>query len=133
MLTFRGAASTSFRATTLFDLYKPNTFGAEGGSMVGPGCASGNYTTAFSFTNCTSQGLSLSGGNKKLEPETSENFDFGVIVEPVTNLGITLDYYRIPIKNEIQGIPDNVIYANPNRWGTSSRRTSTGPTSSPAA
>jgi iron complex outermembrane recepter protein len=113
-LTFRGAASTGFRAPSLVDLYTPDQFGAAaGGTMPGPPCATGQYTTVFSYTNCTSQGLELAGGNTKLQPETSENFDFGVILEPITNLGITLDYYRILVKNEIQSIPDTAIYGNP--------------------
>jgi iron complex outermembrane receptor protein len=116
MLTFRGAASTGFRAPSLIDLYQPDIFGADAGTMNGPPCGSGAYTAVFTYTNCTSQGLSLTGGNNKLQPETSENFDVGIIVAPVTNLGITLDYYRILIKNEIQGIPDNVIYANPDQF-----------------
>lgn len=115
-VTLRGAASTGFRAPALRDLYAPDVFGADAGYMTGPGCASGSYTTVFSFTNCTSQGLSLTGGNTKLQPETSENFDFGVIVEPITNLGITIDYYRILIKNEIQEIPDLAIYSNPTQF-----------------
>jgi iron complex outermembrane recepter protein len=113
MLTFRGAASTGFRAPSLFELYQPDIFGADAGSMNGPGCASGNYNTIFSFANCNAQGMSLVGGNTRLQPETSENFDFGVAIEPLRNLGITVDYYRILVKNEIQEIPDQVIYGNP--------------------
>lgn len=116
-LTFRGAASTGFRAPSLFDLYQPDIFGADAGSTIpGPPCAAGAYTTVFSYTVCNSQGLALAGGNKKLQPETSENFDFGVVVEPISDLGITLDYYRILIKNEIQSIPDTVIYGNPTEF-----------------
>lgn len=112
-LTFRGAASTGFRAPSLNDLYQPDIFGADPGTMDGPGCSSGNYTTVFTYTNCTSQGLSLQGGNPKLQAETSENFDLGIIVAPMKNLGITLDYYRILIKNEIQLVQDQAIYGNP--------------------
>jgi iron complex outermembrane recepter protein len=116
VLTFRGAASTGFRAPSLVDLYQPDVFGADAGYMTGPGCASGSYTTVFSQANCQAQGLSLTGGNKKLQPETSENFDFGVVVEPIANLGITVDYYRILVKNEIQQIPDFAIYGNPTQF-----------------
>ena len=117
-VTFRAAASTGFRAPSLTDLYSPNTFGATGGTM-GQGnavCASGNYNAEFTKLVCTSQGMGLYGGNRNLKPETSENFDFGVIVEPITNLGITLDYYRILLKNAIGGIPSAAIYANPTQF-----------------
>lgn len=113
ILKIRGAASTGFRAPSLVEEYSPNTFGAVFGNMVGPGCASHNYTTVFTAENCISQGLSLSGGNLNLKPETSQNFDLGFIVEPITNLGVTVDYYRINLRERIGTVPSSAIYANP--------------------
>ena len=118
ILKFRGAASTGFRAPSLTQEYSPQIFGAVFGNMVGPGCASGNYTTVFSQLNCSSQGLSLTGGNPNLKPETSQNFDLGVVVEPIANLDVTIDYYRIILKNEIQGLPGSTIYANPTTFSS---------------
>jgi iron complex outermembrane receptor protein len=57
--------------------------------------------------------LSLTGGNPNLKPETSQNFDIGVVVQPLNNLDVTLDYYRINLKNQIQALPGSTIYANP--------------------
>jgi iron complex outermembrane receptor protein len=113
ILTFRGAASTGFRAPDLVALYEPNVLGATAGDMNGPGCASKQYTTVFTEQNCISQGLGVYGGNRALKPETSENFDLGFVIEPIPNLGITVDYYRVLIKNEIQTIPALTIYQNP--------------------
>ena len=113
ILKIRGAASTGFRAPTLVEEYSPNTFGALFGNMVGPGCASGNYTTVFSKLNCISQGLSLNGGNTNLKPETSQNFDLGFVLQPISNLDLTVDYYRINLRNEIQTLPGATIYGNP--------------------
>jgi iron complex outermembrane recepter protein len=113
ILKIRGAASTGFRAPTLVEEYSPNQFGATFGNMVGPGCASGNYTTVFSQLNCSSQGLALDGGNPNLQPETSQNFDLGFIIEPIANLGVTLDYYKINLKDRIGAIPSSAIYSNP--------------------
>jgi iron complex outermembrane receptor protein len=112
-LTFRAAASTGFRAPSLVNLYQPQTFGAAPGTMDGPGCATGNYTTIFSQANCNAQGLTLQGGNPDLKPETSQNIDLGFIVEPIENLGITLDYYHILIKDQIQKVPAIGLYENP--------------------
>jgi iron complex outermembrane recepter protein len=113
ILKIRGAASTGFRAPTLVEEYSPNTFGALFGNMVGPGCASGNYTTVFSKLNCISQGMSLSGGNANLKPETSQNFSLGFVLEPIHNLDLTVDYYRINLRNEIQILPGATLYGNP--------------------
>jgi iron complex outermembrane receptor protein len=112
-LTFRGAASTGFRAPSLFDLYNPNTFGAVAGTMDGPPCPAGTPTGIFTHNVCISQGVGLSGGNTHLEPETSQNLDIGMVIEPIENLGVTIDYYRILIKNEIQVVAPQAIYANP--------------------
>jgi iron complex outermembrane receptor protein len=116
ILKIRGAASTGFRAPTLVEEYSPNTFGALFGNMVGPGCASGNYTTVFSKLNCISQGLSLNGGNPNLKPETSQNFDLGFVLQPISNLDLTVDYYRINLRNEIQTLPGATIYGNPTQF-----------------
>jgi iron complex outermembrane receptor protein len=120
ILKIRGAASTGFRAPTLVEEYEPNVFGATPGASVmnGPGCASGNYNVVFSYLNCNSQGLALTGGNPNLRPETSQNFDLGFIVEPIDNLGITLDYYRIILKNQIQALPGDTIYGNPTTFAS---------------
>jgi iron complex outermembrane receptor protein len=57
--------------------------------------------------------LALTGGNPNLKPETSQNFNLGLIVEPFKNLGITLDWYRVVVKNEIQTISGTTVYDNP--------------------
>jgi len=115
-LTVRGAASTGFRAPTLFQLYSPNFLSASNSPTMGSGnpfCSAGNYTTLWTPTVCASQGLALNGGNRNLEPETSQNFDIGIIVSPVQDMGITVDYYRILLKNVIQAIPATAIYGDP--------------------
>jgi iron complex outermembrane recepter protein len=114
VLTFRGTASTGFRAPSLVDLFAPNTFGATSGAMYNATyCQAGAYTAIFTPSNCVGQGMALYGGNTTLQPEKSQNFDLGIILAPFADLGITLDYYRIILKDEIQAIPDTAIYNNP--------------------
>ena len=115
ILKIRGAASTGFRAPSLVDEYQANTLGAAAATMNGPGCPAGSGPV-FTASNCAAQGLSLYGGNKSLQPETSQNFDLGFILSPARNLDFTLDYYRIIVKNEIQTLPDQAIYANPTTY-----------------
>ncbi len=115
-VTFRGAASTGFRAPSLFNLYSPDFTSASTSGNMGnnnPFCTAGNYNAEWTQAVCNTQGLGLFGGNRHLTPETSENFDFGVVVAPVTHLGITLDYYRIILKNTIGQIPAAAIYESP--------------------
>jgi len=118
-LTFRGTASTGFRAPTLYDLYTPPFLAASTSGTMGEGnplCQPGSYNAEWTPGVCNSQGLGLAGGNKTLTPETSQNFDLGVILSPVEDLGITLDYYRILLKNTISLVPASAIYGNPNAF-----------------
>jgi iron complex outermembrane recepter protein len=133
ILTFRGAASTGFRAPSLSELFEPQVLGANPGTINGPPCATKQYTAVFSQSNCLAQGLGVFGGNPDLKPETSENFDLGFVVEPLPNLGITVDYYRILIKNEIQAVPALTIYQNPTEFASFYTLNNTGTLSQAAA
>jgi len=116
ILTFRGTASTGFRAPTLYDLYKPNNLSASTSGNMGlgnPFCVPPYSNPEWSQATCSTQGLGLFGGNKTLSPETSQNFDLGFVVQPIADMGVTVDYYRINLKNTIANIPPTAIYANP--------------------
>jgi len=86
----------------------------EGG--LNPFCNPGSYNTEWTPGVCATQGLGIYGGNRRLTPETSENFDLGVIVAPVPNLGVTFDFYRILLKNTIGRVPTTAIYGNPSAF-----------------
>jgi iron complex outermembrane receptor protein len=45
-------------------------------------------------------------GNTELEPEKSTSFTAGLVIEPVSNLSFTLDYWNIEVKNLISGVTD---------------------------
>ena len=115
-LTVRAAASTGFRAPTLNNLYSPLYLAAASGGTMGDGnpfCQPGSYTAEWTPATCAAQGIGLFGGNKTLTPETSQNFDLGVILSPIADLGITIDYYRILLKNRVGTVPASAIYGDP--------------------
>jgi iron complex outermembrane receptor protein len=125
LVTLRGTASTGFRAPTLNNLYSPPFLAASSSGTMGqgnPDCPTSvggtgsSYSGPFNSVACQSQGLELNGGNKNLKPETSQNFDFGVVLSPTDDLGITLDYYRILLKNTISTVPSEAIYGNPTQF-----------------
>jgi iron complex outermembrane receptor protein len=121
ILTLRGSASTGFRAPTLYNLYSPPYLAASTGGTMGQGnpfCQPGSYNAEWTPATCGTQGIGLFGGNRHLTPETSQNFDFGVIVQPVEDLGITLDYYRILLKNRIGTVPASAIYGDPTTFSS---------------
>ncbi|MGH8461671.1 MAG: TonB-dependent receptor domain-containing protein [Stenotrophobium sp.] len=119
-LTVRGTASTGFRAPTLYDLYLPDYVGATGGAQGNgnPFCTPATYNAEFNAASCASQGIQLIGGNKNLTPETSKNFDLGIVLSPTADLGITLDYFHILVKNTIGGVPYSAIFGNPSAFSS---------------
>jgi iron complex outermembrane recepter protein len=120
-VTFRGTASTGFRAPTLFSLYDPDSLSASTGGSMGqgnPNCAVSPPIAPFTSATCATQGLGLFGGNPNLTAETSENFDLGVVLQPLPDLGITLDYYRILVKNTISAVPPQAIYSDPAQFAS---------------
>jgi iron complex outermembrane receptor protein len=121
MLTVRGSASTGFRAPTLFNLYAPPYLAAASGGTMGDGnpyCQPGSYNAEWTQQTCAAQGIGLYGGNTKLRPETSQNFDLGVVIQPIENLGITLDYYRILLKNTVSRVPASAVYGDPDNFAS---------------
>jgi iron complex outermembrane receptor protein len=128
-LTFRGSASTGFRAPTLAQEFDPPQLAASSGASVGTGnpfCQPGHFTTEFTPTVCASQGLGLFGGNRDLTPETSQNFDLGFVLQPIQDMGITVDYYKVLLKNAIGAIPASAIYGNPTQFASSIHTNSSG-------
>jgi len=55
--------------------------------------ATGNYSLGLTQT-----------GNPELDPEESESFTVGLVIEPIRNLSFTLDYWNITIDNLITGV-----------------------------
>jgi outer membrane receptor protein involved in Fe transport len=55
--------------------------------------------------NAAGQYNAIAGGNPNLRPETSDTYTAGVVLTPVKNLSVTLDYFDIRINNEIGVVP----------------------------
>ncbi len=87
-LAFRGTASTGFRAPTLGE-------GFYSAVNVGP-------TSASPQLQPNGPAAASLGFGAGLQPETSENFSFGVVFTPLSNLTTTIDAYQITIKDRIQ-------------------------------
>ncbi|MGH7527955.1 MAG: TonB-dependent receptor [Gemmatimonadales bacterium] len=89
-LAVRGAIATGFRAPSLGQSFFSAT--------------STNFIDGQPFENRTfpvNTGVAQALGARPLEPETSENYSFGVALNPVKNLAVTADYYQILIDDRI--------------------------------
>ncbi len=96
-LLLRGTWGTGFRAPALFDLYTPQTYVVATGfidplrcpvTQSNADCGGGEYIYG-------------SGGNRDLQPETSDQYSFGGIWEPAPGNSIGLQWWQIAKKNLI--------------------------------
>ncbi|MGH7598450.1 MAG: TonB-dependent receptor [bacterium] len=94
-LVFRGAASTGFRAPSLGQIY----FNATSTNfLVG---ASGQLEPFEIGTFRVDSPVAQALGASELKPEESVHFSGGIAVDPLPNLNLTADYYRINIDDRI--------------------------------
>ena len=119
-LLFRGSASTGFRAPSLYDLYAPQTFTNTANSWDDPkaGCDANGVpqNPGFASTACQQQFMSLAGGNPKLKPEKSKNYTLGMVIEPVKDLSMSLDFWWIHLSDQIASLPDTTIFGDPVKY-----------------
>ena len=85
----RGGTGTGFRAPTLVELWLPQTVGT-----------SAQFTDSKFPTNTDIQVNELSGGNPLLKPEKSTQTTLGIVFQPMNNVSMSLDYWRM----EVDGI-----------------------------
>ncbi len=90
-LTLRASYSTGFRAPMLHQIYLQI---AQQSFVPGEGIQSKGI-----FNNQSAQARQL--GIPNLKPEKSTNITVGLGVNPTKNLSITLDYYKIDVKDRI--------------------------------
>jgi iron complex outermembrane receptor protein len=98
-LRFRGTTSIDIRAPTLSDLNQPPTVSVGGFT---------DLLTSFNSTVFTS-----TQGNQNLVPEVARTYTVGAVWTPefISNLSLSIDYFRIKMKNSIGAITasNNVI------------------------
>jgi iron complex outermembrane receptor protein len=88
-LRFRGTYGESFRAPTFAQIY---------------GNSSALYVQNYSDPTrggAITQGITLSGGNLELEPETAASYTFGVDFAPTESVKLGLTYFHIDYEKQI--------------------------------
>ena len=128
LISFRATFSEGFRAPSIGALYSGNNdsypdlvdpcdaspwsgnasdfIGGAGGVQTGVCKAQG---VPDGFTQPNSQIRTTVGGNPDTQPEESEGYNFGIIVNPIENLTVYLDYYDIEIEDTISTIGSQLI------------------------
>ena len=122
LITFRATYSEGFRAPSIGALYSGNNdsypdladpcdvnasnFTGSGSTQAGRCAADG---VPAGFTQPNTQIRTTVGGNPDVQPEESEGYNFGVIVNPIENLSLYFDYYDIEITDTISSIGSQLI------------------------
>jgi iron complex outermembrane receptor protein len=101
-IALRGTFARGFRAPSPAEVGNAGSFFTFNSIRDPILCANGSQTTAGNVPSaCSFSPPYVQTTNPDLQPEKSKSYTFGVIVEPVRGLNMSLDYYKIQIKNLI--------------------------------
>ena len=128
---FRASHSTGLRAPSISELFLGKTSvsaafsdpcdataGQRSKPVVAANCATAGVPA--NYAQPTNNYNTLLGGNAKLRPETSSNWNIGMVVTPATipGLAVTVDYWNIHLRDAIGALNPTTIlqtcYASPN-------------------
>jgi iron complex outermembrane receptor protein len=96
---FRSSVGTGFRAPSLTDLNTPQATSITANGTRDP-IRCPNISTG-SPGDCNFQFTTVTGGNPNLKPEQSMSLTFGIMFEPMRDLSVSLDAFRVNLKNAI--------------------------------
>ncbi|MFL6674998.1 MAG: TonB-dependent receptor domain-containing protein [Massilia sp.] len=114
-LRLRGSLQRSVRAPNIFELYTPQAVVLAGpnddpcqgdkpkatqAQCANTGLPANLYGKVDA--NSTNQYNGRTGGNPKVQPETADTVTFGFVLEPMKNLTLTVDAFKLKIKDAIQ-------------------------------
>jgi len=112
---FRGSYGTGFRVPNFNQIFNGTTISPNpGNTLVDPTVCPSGVVGPAPCTPITPD--SLSGGNLTLEPETSEQYTLGVVIQPSSRFSFSADYWRIAVDNTIGSITIPQLLANINAF-----------------
>ena len=98
----RATAGRGFRAPGPAENGTAGTTFVAGTSSDPVLCPSGDPAQAGVFpSQCALRAATLITANRNLAPETSTSYGIGFVVRPVDEIGVTLDYFSIDVRNQI--------------------------------
>jgi outer membrane receptor protein involved in Fe transport len=122
-LRVRGSAQRAVRAPNIYELYTgqsvvlagPNDDPCEGAAPKASQAACANTGLPASLygkvtENSTNQYNGRTGGNPNVMPETANTYTVGLVIDPVKNLTITVDAFKLNIKNAIQSVNAQSVF-----------------------
>ncbi|MGZ5715569.1 MAG: TonB-dependent receptor plug domain-containing protein, partial [Caldimonas sp.] len=120
-ILLRTSYGKGFRAPSLQDLFAPNTQSVTPPGLNDPKRCSPPLPTpppgGNSGNDCQTQFTVTFGGNAQLKPEKSRNFTLGTVLEPVNNVSIGIDYFRVRLQDTIvNGVDAATILSDPDKY-----------------
>ncbi len=123
----RGSYSTGFRAPSLYEINAAQTYTNTSQHDDPINCPGGVVIPGKTrATSCAQQFQALFGGNQNLDPEESKNLTLGVVFEPINNLTLGLDFYRIELEKQIGSLNENEVFDDPVKYAALYRRNGAG-------
>ena len=114
---FRGSYGTGFRVPTFNQIFNGTTISPNPGNAIVDPTLCPQGTPAGPQPQCAPiTPDSLSGGTLNLEPETSEQYTLGVVIQPSNHFSLSVDYWRIAVDNTIGSITLTQLLQNINAF-----------------
>ena len=109
VVAFRGTYAEGFRAPSAAE---------NGNSAVAAFTNIPNDPVRCAVTklpiDCSSQQVgAITIGNKNIKPETSKSYSLGMVLEPIKNISLSIDWWKIVRDGEINGSDPGAVVANP--------------------
>ena len=119
-MLLRASYNQGFRAPTLYDIYSPNSITFTADSWNDPVlCPNGKPVAgADPARDCGQQFQSQQGGNKALQPETSDSWSLGLVFDISRNMSASIDYWNTKIKDTVGVIPETSIFTSPAQYAS---------------
>ena len=108
-VAFRGTYAEGFRAPSAAE---------NGNSAVAAFTSIASDPVRCAVTHlpidCSSQQVgAITIGNKNIKPETSKSYSLGMVLEPIKNISLSIDWWKIVRDGEINGSDPGAVVANP--------------------
>ena len=113
-MLFRASAGRGFRAPSMTDLYRPMQAGITATLPDPVYCA----TVENNYAECANAWDTRRYSNPNLKPERSRQFSAGMVLQPSKLVMLSLDYWNIKRTDLISEIGDDIVLANPAKYGS---------------
>jgi iron complex outermembrane receptor protein len=117
-LLVRGSYNQGFRAPSVFDLYSPNSITNTANAYDDPVlCPNGNPVPgADPARDCGQQFNQQQGGNTQTQPEESDSWSVGFVLQPTATLSLSVDYWNTKVTGLIGALPDSAVFGDPSAY-----------------